>query len=397
MPSSRLLWAALLGLGAAAACASGSSPLARRDEVAGASGDGGSAGAAGAGQGGALAGAGQGGSGGQGAGAAGALAGSAGSAGSAAGEAGQGGSAGAAGAAGTAGVAGGPPIVIEPDGPPEFRFLNGVTSAPAIKLCWLAPGSEADAPPQPEGSTLLYGSSMIPAAPPGVDPAAEALQPHIITGDLGKVGASGCKALLEAPPQGVFVSSLPVLPAATTTAPRSRLAVAVGCAPQGGVVDVNNTCGTGVDLKAGNLNLVLVDLSRIAPDAGQFGLQVVHASTALPSMRVILAPSGAELTATLVPQLSLGQIAPRPPSQGKIDSLFGANVIGAQVRLQDTNGTQLLTFDLGPSLAESGLTADAIAPDAGLVAVILGPKPGSPTDAAPVAPSRLVWFKAPRL
>jgi hypothetical protein len=280
--------------------------------------------------------------------------------------------------------------------------LNGLSDVPSARLC-LVPWSGGapsgiDVTPQPQASELLYGDLLTPQLPPGVDPAAQALRPHLLTGDLSALGAQGCLALLQTPPQGVRITALPVLPPGTMTAPRSRLAVAVGCVGGGQAPDISSACGVGVDPSLGNANLILVELSRIAPPAGQLGFQVVHASTAMPALAVRSMPSGSELSKTLVPQVTLGQITPRPPLAGSLDAFFGVSVAAAQIQLSDaTNGAAVGAFEVGASLVESGIAPEQVTAGGGLVMLVLGPRPGSPLDAAPITPTRLRWLTAPAL
>jgi hypothetical protein len=274
---------------------------------------------------------------------------------------------------------------------------------PSLKVC-LVPWSGAapaglDSKPLPEGKELLYSEVLYPSFPPGFAPENDSFRPFLLSGSLGAVGDKGCLELLEKPPEGVKVTGLPVLPGGATTAPRSRLAIVAGCVGGGAVPDVVSACGTGVDPVAGNATLVLVELSRIAPPAGQFGLQVVNASTAMPLVSMQLFPSlGGGASLLVASGVSLGKIAPRPPFWGTVADLFGENLPGARFQVNDAqNGGVLQPFEVGPTLAESGVGVDKIGPGRGAVLVLLGPRPGSPVDAAPVTPPRLRWLEAPTL
>lgn len=390
MTSLRLVGACLVGFLLVGACATRQSPLAQSDDSPGGSGgaDAGAAGSAGSTSGGAAGQEGEAGSGG---------AGQGGSAVAGQGGGGEGGAAGTTG--GTAGQGGGPIVVKEPDGPPEFRLMNGVTDFPSVRVCWLpwdggAP-SGVDATPSPE---VLYGDTSPPLFPESFDPSKQSFRLHVLAGDLTALDGKGCLSLVSEPPAGVRVVPLPVLPPGATTAPRSRLAVAVGCLGGGAVPDVTSACGQGADPAQGNANLLLVELSRIPPPAGQFGLQVVHSSTALPVLNVQLTSSGIGVVKSLASSLSLGKIAPRPPFTGVVGDLFGVNIEGARLVVNDaTNGVALVDTDVGALLSESGLSSEKIIPDHGGVLVILGPRPGSPVDAAPVTPTRVRWLEAPSL
>lgn len=383
MRSLGLVEVTLAGLLMIGACATHQSPLAQsNDEL------GGSAGGAGVGQGGAgQAGVGQGGAG----------QGGVGQGGDEQGGAGQGGD--AAGTSGAAGKGNEPVIVNEPDGPSEFRWMNGLTDFPSVRLCWLPwegnASTNVDVQPSPE---ILYGDLSKPALPAGFDAEKQSFRLHVLAGDLTGIQGKGCLELIKEPPPGVRVVPLPVLPPGTILAPRSRLAIAVGCLGGGAIPDSTSACGQGVDSALGNAQMLLVELSRIASPPGQFRLQVVHASTALPQISLQFMAAGIGNTNTIVSSLPLGKIAPRPPFSKSIEDLFGTNVTGARlVAIDATNGVSLIDTDVGKVLTESGLSPGAIAVDRGGVLVILGPRPGAPVDAAPVTPTRIRWLEAPSL
>ncbi|RYE83195.1 MAG: hypothetical protein EOO75_19635 [Myxococcales bacterium] len=292
-------------------------------------------------------------------------------------------------------------MVVEPDGPPEFRFLNGVTDVAAVQLCLVpwGPGGAlgVDSAPQPPAG-LAYGELLTPALPGGFDAATTSLRPYVIGGDLATVAGQGCLELAATTPAGVKAVGLPVLPPGTLTAPRSRLAVTTGCLGGLGVADPIYACGQGIDPLAGNAGLVLVDLSRTAPASDRLGVQLVHASAASGPLRVVSVTDKGTIV-SLAGSLGPGQIAPRPPLQSTADSLFGINASEATLKLQDgQQGTDLLTFPLPASLADSGLGLDDLGPGHSLVVVVLGPRPGGPaTGVPPVAPPRLRWLEAPAL
>jgi hypothetical protein len=293
-------------------------------------------------------------------------------------------------------------IVNEPDGPPEFRWLNGFTDVPSARFCFLPWSGAAplgiDTKPQPDGVELPYGELLTPVFPSSFAPATQAFRAFALTGELAALGGQGCLALVQSPPAGVRVTALPVLPPGATTALRSRLVVTTGCVGGAQVPDLSSACGVGVDPQAGNAGMILVELSRIAPPEGQMGLQVVHGSTAIPSLAVRVLPAGSELPKTLVGSVASGQITPRPPLASSVEGLFGVSQEATQYQLWDANtGAQLATFSAGASLGESGIPQEQVAAGKGLVLVVLGPRPGSPVDAAPVAPTRLRWLAAPSL
>ncbi|MDW8248654.1 MAG: hypothetical protein RMJ98_05040, partial [Myxococcales bacterium] len=293
-------------------------------------------------------------------------------------------------------------LVDEPDGPPEFRWMNGFTDVSSARFCFLPWSGAAplgiDTKPQPESGDLPYGEFLTPSFPPAFDPVTQAFRAFALTGDLGMLGAKGCLALIQEPPMGVRVTALPVLPPGATTALRSRLVVTTGCIGGVQVPDISSACGVGVDPQLGNAGMILVELSRIAPPNGQMGVQVVHGSAAMPPLAIRVLPAGVEQPKTLVGSVALGQIAPRPPLTGLVQEFFGVSQEATQYQIWDaTSGAQLATFSAGISLAESKVSPEQVVAGKGLVLVVLGPRPGSPVDAAPMAPTRLRWLEVPSL
>jgi hypothetical protein len=297
-----------------------------------------------------------------------------------------------------------PDVYVDLDGPPELRFLHGFADAPTVRAClvpWGDTGPLASPVAMPS-MDLPYGAVVTLAPPAGADPAG-AFRVVAVGGDLSKVGASSCQALLEMPIGGVFVAPLVVLPPQTLTAPRSLLVVGDGCV--GGYVlgDATTACGTAgapAPLDGGatgpdkrTAGAVVVEVSRVAPPSDQMGFQVLHASATLAPLGVRVVPMGGGTPVMLTQGLTLGAIAPHPPLAVSPQVAFGIIPAQSQIVVGDMNG-DLFGVGVGDALATSGVDVGEIAPGKGFVLVVVGPKP-SPLDAGLANPGRVVWLRQP--
>ena len=307
-----------------------------------------------------------------------------------------------------------PGLFTDPDGPPELRLMNGAADNLAVRFC-LVPwqgGAPCGPPvmPQPAaGVGALFGESFTAALPAGFDPAKDELRPIVIAGDTAASAGMNCSALLASPPASVKVSPLPVLPPGTTAAKRSQLLVAAGClgpvaAPDGGIKgwipesDVSVVCGQSVDPMVGNATLVLVELSRVAPPSDQIGLQLVHASTAMPALAAQVLPPGQQQPVALTGNLSLGQVAPRPPSSFSPQQLIGPSAAQTVVALAAAQSGQPLGQYVVASSLAAGLTEGDLTGGRGFVLVVLGARPDPGFDASvSESAARVVWLAAPTL
>ena len=382
-------WAALAGLAVAAACATPSSQLAAHG------GDGGASSGTGGGSGG-------------GAGASGAAGHGAGGSGAPEGGLDVGSDAPSPPDAPPADVA--PDVFVDPDGPPELRFLHGLADVPTVRAClvpWQGDAAVAS-PPAVPSMEVPYGGSIALAPPAGADPGG-AFRVVLVAGDAAALGASSCQDFLAAPKAGVRVAALDVLPPLTLTQPRSLLLVATGCL--GGVVlaDPLAACGmlavppkpdAGADAAAlpdlSTAGLVLAELSRVAPPADRVGLQVMHASATLGNVDVRLVPEGGQPPVPLAKGLGLGAIAPHPPLAVNVDVGFGIVPEQSAVGVSDSTGDALLA-GVSAGLASAGIPFAELAGGKGFVLVLVGPRP-SPSDASTGGNSmRLVWMRQPAL
>lgn len=285
----------------------------------------------------------------------------------------------------------------EPDGPPSLVLLNGIVDRSSIRLCLLP--WEGSAPitttPVSPTSAIDYGGHVAGVLPDGYDPETTALRPLIITSQH-YAPTLDCATLWSAPPVGMRVSALPVLPAGTFSAPRALLLVAAGCV--GGGESSVLACGQDVTATKGNPTLVLAQLSRVAPPKDRMGLQVVQASVAMGKLNVQAVAYGMNSARVITNNVNLGQIAPRPPTFIEIEATFGTPAKWGQLLVTNAQtGAYYGHFRLDAALAAGGLHAPALAPGKGLVAVVIGPLPeAADAGIAPTDP-RVVLLEAPAL
>jgi hypothetical protein len=294
-------------------------------------------------------------------------------------------------------------VFVEPPGPPELRFLNGIADASAVRLCLVPMVDGVDAPDGvgllPMDKGLAYGASL------PVDLATlkdGAVHPFVIGGDDAALVGQSCATLLAAPPGNVVVRPLPVVPAGALASLKSLLLVATGCLTGKGTNDPKSLCGASVSVSDGNASSVLVDLSRVLPQ-GLLSLQLVHASRGNDAVQLsTLSPTSGQLT-RVASNVGYGGVAPRPPFRGPRDALFGLLPGDASLQLDASTTAPLATLSLPATLAESGVSLEEFADGFGFVFVLVGPRflstgAGGAGGAVPspfANPPRLVVLRAP--
>jgi hypothetical protein len=316
-----------------------------------------------------------------------------------------GGTAGAAsdgGAAGDAGAGGKvPDVFVEPPGPSELLFVNGIVDVPSVRLCLVPVVAGVDAPgalkPLPNGAQLPYAGSF----PIDLSPYANgAAHPVVVIGTDAAIGKHDCAALLDTkqPVPGVQLRSLPVFPEGTLTALRSFLLVATGCVSGDGVPDPSGLCGLGAAPPNGNAGAVLVEMSRVLPQ-GLFSAQFVHASRANEQLNLSTISKTTGQETRLATNVSFGGVAPRPPFRGPTETLFGLIPADATLSLTTSTSSPLATFNAGKTWARSGVPIGEVLDDRGFVFVLLGPRlaQGSVDGAGTAYPNtpRLLVVRAP--
>lgn len=277
-----------------------------------------------------------------------------------------------------------PPLDAGGDASPPLPFVltvvNGMPDAPEIRLCFVpvVDGEEEPiaAKPLPEAEAgLSYGKSLIANSLGGIDLAATALRPYVLSGELA-ASVETCDALLGAPKEGVAIAPLPVLPAGTFGPGRSVLLVATGCV--GGPDHVTSgrdlLCGEGESPDATTANLVVVAMSREKTTG--IGLQTMHALASPSSIAVEIAPSGPLAALPVGSATTRGAIAPKPsPVSYEIGS-FGASARDASIRIRDAASlVELGSVSVGAALEQGGLAPADFANGRSFTLVAVGPQP----------------------
>jgi len=293
-----------------------------------------------------------------------------------------GGGAGGESGTGAGGAGGSEPV--EPPGPPKLTVVNGVNDYGAIRICFVPhPGSSgAGVAPWPAGAAGLGFARAEGVAIGAVIPAGEGVQLHVVAGDLGATAGLDCEeilALAAGAGAPIVAAALPVLPAGVFEAERSLLVVPVGCMGGPGHSDPAQAaiCGAGYTEATPTVALAAAVMSRITAP-GKVGLQVMHASAAMPLVDVRIATGfDAATESQVVPELSPGAIGPFPPFASLARAELGP-VAGVKLRTYppgETTKTSEVT--LGEALAQGGLEEADIADGKGVVAVAVGAAPGT--------------------
>ena len=173
-------------------------------------------------------------------------------------------------------------------------------------------------------------------------------------GEGGSAGESGTPPPVRSP---LRVRGLPAIPAGTLNQGRSLALVADGCmggATYGGMY-AEDYCGAGFSENAPTLSAVLVNLSRVV-SLNHVGMQVIHASLATGAIDVDTSPPPPQPGSgvTIVSNVSLGQVAPRPASLAyTADDLKSATNYDVSVSSQ---GRVLFSERWSAVLGNGGLT-----------------------------------------
>lgn len=325
--------------------------------------------------------------------------------------------------------------VSEPPEPPgrwSFTWTNGLVDAESARFCFVPVVGEREmrdqvVPVPPAG--LPFGKSLVLGELRGVDLTTMGVHPYaVVGGGAAAEGGTTCAAILDAQDgavaddgaaRGPVAIALPLIPAGTLAEGRSYLGVVTGCAlrwpyadaadaeagndadadrdaepdaeagreageggadaAEGGDANVfrppDRAATCGASSRAPNAGLVLVRLSR--RDVGaRFGLQAVHASTAVAGARIAverIAGSAPVFSADLGPN----QIVPRDGLTAVTRDDFGSSIGVALLRIASpVSAFPSAVFSLGPALAASGIEESALVEGDLLSLVLLGAQPG---------------------
>ncbi len=205
----------------------------------------------------------------------------------------------------------------------DLTQVDGLDCAAAVEL---AQNSELASAPAPDASAAgaagatqseqggAAGALSAAAGAADTDAAGAAGE----GGNAGEGGSAGSGAGALPPVRSALrVRGLPAIPAGTLNQGRSLALVANGCmggATYGGTY-ADDYCGPGFSENAPTLSAVLVNLSRVI-SSSHVGMQVVHASLATGAIDVATLPPPPQPGSgvTIVSNVSLGQVAPRPAS-----------------------------------------------------------------------------------
>lgn len=287
----------------------------------------------------------------------------------------------------------------EPAGTSALTLVHGLADAPAMRVCLVpmvdggaVPGASPPLPDTIDGLAAGARFTLDAASLPGVDLAAEAVQPVVLTGDLAAASGRGCAELLApaGAPAGLVATALPVLPAGTLTGGRPYLLVPVGCV---GADHAGATAACGASYAgAPNASLVVVAASR-KTGAG-VALQVLHAVAATQALDVGVAPADALAPFTLAPSLAPGALGPKPAASAALDA-FGTTLDGAAFTASAPgNPSPLASVPVEDAIAAAGADPAGFRNGTAWTVVLVGSTPGAAVD-PPLQPFRALAIPVP--
>lgn len=280
--------------------------------------------------------------------------------------------------------------VVEPPGPTKLTVVNGISDHDAVVLCFLEhpDGTGVGVAPWPDGgSPLAFARARTIAPLEPTIPKDASVRTHVIAGDLGATAGLDCAEILALAAEDgapVVAAALPVLPAQVFAEEKSLLLVTTGCLFGKGLShpDTAEGCGdrsatvASASGDATTAGLVAVAMSRLST-AGRVGLQVVHASAAMPTVDVWLFPDDDASGKVLARDLRPGAIAPFPPfadlRRFELGTLESASVHTFEPRT--VQGTS--SVSMSKILANSELSASEIEDGEAFVLVAVGAAPGA--------------------
>ncbi|HQK20960.1 MAG TPA: hypothetical protein PLJ27_26090, partial [Polyangiaceae bacterium] len=271
------------------------------------------------------------------------------------------------------------------DGPSVFTFFHGIPNARALRLCFLA-GKATSMVPLPvlampsDTLGLLYGSAFSAQSLEGADLAAQDIQPVVYTGAVETIQGRRCDEL-EAVPEKITRTILPVVPAGTLSRGRSVLMIAAGCAPmQVEDPDTQSVCGDDYSSEKGNVTMMVASMDRSSP-AGAMGVQVISASKATEKLGLDHVTAFPYKATVLAASLSPGKIAPRPPSKELSVANLGTSSQENLLRVfVDNSMTPVAESLLTDALDRGGLSLSSLQDGKDYTVVVAGPNPGRQGD-----------------
>lgn len=247
--------------------------------------------------------------------------------------------------------------IPEPAGPTKLTIVNGINDYDAIRVCFVPYPGAAQVDPWPASPAgLAFGKAIQVDPPSSLAPGGTDVQPHVLAGDLSAIAGMSCDEALalaasgsgsggtggatgsggsggaggtggsQPPPPPIVVSPMPVVPATVFQEEKSLLLAFFGC--MGGPGHADGTeglgCGFAYTPEAPTASLTLVAMSRIQ-DPSKVSLQFLHASTAMPTSDIRIAPGFDNVVdVPVVKSIALGGLAPKPPFAGLARADYGS-------------------------------------------------------------------------
>jgi hypothetical protein len=265
---------------------------------------------------------------------------------------------------------------MEPSGKTKLTFVNGIVDQDTMRFCMSKyPAGAGSELPWPAAGIAWARSQIFDAT---VVPAGSDVEVRAVAGTAAAIAGKTCADLVAAPPAGVIVQSLGVVPQTAFSEPKSILFVAYGCT--GGPTHTSGlqtlACGQTYKPDVGTAALMVGFMSRLG-GAGAVRLQFADAMGAIYSQAqlsggIVPGMDGAQ-SSTIASPWALGAIMPFPPSESFSQAALGdLNKAKVEVRLYGSP----TTVPMLDALKNGGLTAADVKNGEGLVFVAVGAQPG---------------------
>ena len=278
----------------------------------------------------------------------------------------------------SSGGTGGAGGIVEPPGPTTLTVVNGVVDRDAVRFCFEAyPDPAAGSLPWPGVEGLPFARGTAVESFETVVPEDDDVELLVISGDLAATGGQSCDALVTAPPAGVDVFSVGVLPASVFDEEKSLLLVAAGC--HGGPGHTHeleeSVCGFGYSETRPNPTLLAGFMSRLG-DFDKVAMQFAHASAGLQPAAVKVRPGDvASVSQMATPMWSFGAIAPFPPFDTYSRAML-LDIAQARIELLPSNGPDPFeTASFSEAFGNSNLSLDDVQDGSAITFVSVGAAP----------------------
>lgn len=284
----------------------------------------------------------------------------------------------------SSGGTGGAGGIVEPPGPTTLTVVNGVVDRDTVRFCFEAyPAANPGTLPWPGVEGLPYARGTAVDTFDTTIPQDDDVEVIVVSGDLGATGGESCETLVSAPPVGVDVFSVGILPASVFDEEKSLLLVAAGC--HGGPGHTHemeeSVCGLGYSETRPNPTIVAGFMSRLG-DFDKVAMQFAQASAGLQPSAVKVRPGDvAAVSQMATPSWSFGAIAPFPPFDAYSRAML-LDIAQAQIQLLPANGPDPFeTASFTEAFGNSNLSLDDVQDGVGLTFVGVGAAPAMGTGA----------------